>query len=342
MDRPNIIYSAHNRPVITSVGDDLHGDVGQQLPLGLGRGLQHRGVGARRTTRPATELHLAGVVDDEHGDRRAVRLRQQRPRHLRHVRPGTDTTKGVVFLNGYLGAAGYAFSSPDHFDVNDVLPSQVPLLDQIADTMGFDVAFYNTDVSLPRQFWSLTYDTLTAPGCRTSSPNVPPSIVDPTFTNRTRSLILSMQNPVRPQAARADGHLQLGRLGEPASGERRHRLGVPEQEGRPRRRLDRHQSRRVRTRFPLFGLPTKYDFFIFSRDHYWTLKGASLRADRPGLRDVPGRRRHRHGHQGREVLHRLRRQLQRALHLRPVFAQRRRHRDAELHAARHARRARPT
>src|SRR6185437_13823064 len=30
------------------------------------------------------------------------------------------------------------------------------------------------------------------------------------------------------------------------------------------------------TSFPLFGLPTKYDFFIFSRDHYWTLKGASF------------------------------------------------------------------
>ena len=27
---------------------------------------------------------------------------------------------------------------------------------------------------------------------------------------------------------------------------------------------------------PLYGLPTKYDFFIFSRDHYWTLKGASF------------------------------------------------------------------
>ena len=30
------------------------------------------------------------------------------------------------------------------------------------------------------------------------------------------------------------------------------------------------------TTFPLFGLPTKYDFFIFSRDHYWTLKGAAF------------------------------------------------------------------
>ena len=81
-----------------------------------------------------------------------------------------------MFLNGYLGASGVRFSSPDHFDVDDVLPSQVPLLEQIADTRcGWDVAFYNTDVSLPRQFWSFTYDALHRPGpARTSSPNVPP------------------------------------------------------------------------------------------------------------------------------------------------------------------------
>ena len=38
---------------------------------------------------------------------------------------GKESTKGLVFLNGYLSATGYAFSSPDHFDVNDVLPSAV-------------------------------------------------------------------------------------------------------------------------------------------------------------------------------------------------------------------------
>ncbi len=42
----------------------------------------------------------------------------------------TKSTKGVVFINGYLGASGYTFSSPDHFDVNDVLPSQVPRLER--------------------------------------------------------------------------------------------------------------------------------------------------------------------------------------------------------------------
>ena len=46
MDRTNIIYSSHNRPVQTAApSDELHGDVGQQLRLGLGVGLQHRGVG---------------------------------------------------------------------------------------------------------------------------------------------------------------------------------------------------------------------------------------------------------------------------------------------------------
>ena len=37
-----------------------------------------------------------------------------------------DTTRGLVFLNGYLGANGYMFSSPDHFDVDDILPSYTP------------------------------------------------------------------------------------------------------------------------------------------------------------------------------------------------------------------------
>ena len=64
--------------------------------------------------------------------------------------------------------------------------------------MGEDVAFYDTDVSLPRQFWSMTYDAFTAPGLPNFIANVPPSLADPAFTNRTRSLLLSLQNPVRP------------------------------------------------------------------------------------------------------------------------------------------------
>jgi hypothetical protein len=48
----------------------------------------------------------------------------------------TESTKGIVFLNGYLSASGYSFLSPNYFDVNDVLPSQVPLLKQIANALG--------------------------------------------------------------------------------------------------------------------------------------------------------------------------------------------------------------
>jgi hypothetical protein len=74
----------------------------------------------------------------------------------------TESTTGVVFINGYLSASGYSFSSPDHFDVNDIVPCQVPLLDEIADILGNDVAFYNIDASLPQQFWSLSYDAFTS------------------------------------------------------------------------------------------------------------------------------------------------------------------------------------
>jgi hypothetical protein len=109
------------------------------------------------------------------------------------------TNKGVLFLNGYLSASGYSFSSPDHFDVDDVLPCQVPLLDEIADILGNDVAFYNIDASLPRQFWSLAYDSFTAPGLPNYIACAPPAPVDPTFSNRTRSLILNLQNQGRPQ-----------------------------------------------------------------------------------------------------------------------------------------------
>jgi hypothetical protein len=64
-----------------------------------------------------------------------------------------------VFINGYQSSAGYTFSSPDHLDVNDVLPSQVPLLDEIAEVLGNDGAFYDIDASLPAQFWSFSYRT---------------------------------------------------------------------------------------------------------------------------------------------------------------------------------------
>ena len=185
------------------------------------------------------------------------------------------STKGVVFINGYLSAAGYSFSSPDHFDVNDILPCQVPLLDEIADVLGYEVAFYNIDASLPQQFWSFAYDAFTAPGLPNYIANVPPSPVDPTFSNRTRSLILTMQNPVRPHENGPDRYLQLGRFGQFAPTERHYRGDLPQQEGRPRHRLDRQRpARPMSCRF--IGLPAKYDFYIFSRDHYATLEDCAF------------------------------------------------------------------
>jgi len=271
MDRPNIVYSAHNRPVMTSVSNAYMGmSVNSFLSVSgvvyniEESALQNDQMGTSFVSQVSSTTNMVlGVLFDYDND--------DFGRFGTFV--GSDTTKGVVFLNGYLSAAGYSFSSPDHFDVNDVLPSQVPLLEQIADTMGSDVAFFNTDVSLPRQFWSMTYDTFTPPGVPGFIPNVPPSIVDPTFTNRTRSLILSMQNPVHPRqlgmmdtyssVVSANLHLQNGVTGAVF--------------------LSKKADRDVASigtnpvgpnTIPLFGLPAKYDFFIFSRDHYWTLKGA--------------------------------------------------------------------
>ena len=138
----------------------------------------------------------------------------------------TLTNKGVVFINGYLGATGYTFSSPDHFDVNDVLPSQVPLLDQVADLYGYEVAFYDTDLSLPRQYWSLTYDGLTAPGLPNYIANVPPAIVD---SDVQQSHTITPAQPGKPGQAAGDrghGYFQLGRLRQSASAERRDRVSV--------------------------------------------------------------------------------------------------------------------
>lgn len=273
MDRQNIIYSSHNRPVITSVSDSYMGmSVSGFLSVSGARysieeaALQNDQTGTSFVSQVSSTTNMVlGVLFEYDNDDLGTF----------GVDPNAETTKGIVFLNGYLSAAGYSFSSPDHFDVNDVLPSQVPLLEQIADTMGFDVAFFNTDVSLPRQFWSLTYDTFTAAGVPNFIPNVPPSLVDPTFTNRTRSLLLSLQNPVHPQqlgmmdtyssVVSANLHLENGVTGSVFLSKKADRdvasIGTNPVGG---------------TTSPLFGLPTRYDFFIFSRDHYWTLKGASF------------------------------------------------------------------
>ena len=62
MDAPNIVYSLHNRPVITPVDDNYHGHVGQQLPVALGRGLQHRRVRTAPERPGRRQLHLRRLL----------------------------------------------------------------------------------------------------------------------------------------------------------------------------------------------------------------------------------------------------------------------------------------
>ncbi len=277
MDRPNIVYSLHNRPVTTPTSTSYLGmSVNSFVSVsGVAYNVEESGITSNQAydqtassfvsaVSSGVNMLVAVLFDYDNNDLGT----------LDPYDPGAST-KGVVFLNGYLGAAGYTFSSPDHFDVNDVLRSQVPLLEQIADVFGWDVALYDTDVSLPRQFWSLVYDTFTGPGLPDYIANVPPSIADPAFTNRTRSLILSLQNDVRPQqlglmdtygsVVSANLHLQNGVTGSIFLSKKADRdvASIGTNPGAPS--------------FPaLYGLPAKYDFFIFSRDHYATLKNAQF------------------------------------------------------------------
>ncbi len=165
-DRPNIIYSSHNRPVQTSAGQLIKGLSANSLlsvsgtvynieESGLSTSLSNDQTGGQliSTVSSVANMLVAVLFDYDNNDQGTL------------PNPDSDlTNKGIVFINGYLGANGYSFSSPDHFDVNDVLPSQVPLLDQIANIYGNNVAMFDTDLSLPRQYWSLTYDGLTGPG----------------------------------------------------------------------------------------------------------------------------------------------------------------------------------
>ena len=261
MDRPNIVYSSHNRPVETAtetsyLGMSVHGFTSLS---GVVYKIEESALSSDQTGSSfisavsSISNMLLGVLFDYDNDEQGSLTTYDH----------TKTTKGVVFLNGYLNASGFNFSSPDHFDVNDVLPSQVPLLDEIADILGWDVAFYNTDASLPRQFWSMTYDSFSTPGVANYIPNVPPAPADPNFTNRTRSLILSLQNPVRPtqlglmdtysSVVSANLHLQNGVTGS---------IFLSKKADRDVASIGSNQTN-VNAN-ALYGLPTKYDFFIFS------------------------------------------------------------------------------
>jgi hypothetical protein len=277
MDRPNIIYSSHNRPVRTSTKAQyeglsvnafrsVSGVVYNIEESGLSDSLSTDQTGGQliSTVSSVSNMLISVLFDYDNNDLGDL-----------DVYDPDLTNKGVVFINGYLGATGYSFSSPDHFDVNDVLPSQVPLLDQVANIYGYDVALYNTDLSLPRQYWSPTYDGLTAPGLPNYIANVPPAVADPTFSNRTRSLLLNFENAVRPQAIGAmdtfssvvsvNLHLENGVTGS---------IFLSKKADRDVASVGTNPSGANVT--TLNGLPTKYDFFLFSRDHYFTLNHAQF------------------------------------------------------------------
>ena len=280
MDRPNIIYSAHNRSVVTNDGLEtrglsidsfisISGSVYNIEESSLSSSLSNDQAGGQLISTVSSVQNMLVSVLFDYDNNDLGNLAASDP-HFHDL-----TNKGVVFLNGYLGATGYSFSSPDHFDVDDVAPSQLPLLDQVANLYGYDVAFYNTDLSLPRQYWSLTYDGLTAPGLPNYLANVPPSVADPTFSNRTRSLLLNFENQVRPQATgvmdtfssvvSVNFHLQNGVTASVFVNKKADRdiasIGANPVGG---------------ASFPLNGLVGKYDFFLFSRDHYFTLNNASF------------------------------------------------------------------
>ena len=281
MDRPNIVYSRHNRPVLPAMAvppaapyrglslnafRSVSGVVYNIEESGLDSSLSTDQAGGQliSTVSSVANMVIAVLFDydnDERGDLEAY--------------DPDAVSKGMVLLNGYLGATGYTFSSPDHFDVNDVLRSQVPLIDQVADIYGYEVAFYNTDISLPRQYWSLTYDALTAPGLPNYIPNVPPSIADPTFSNRTRSLVLNFENQVHPQTLGVMDtfssvvsiglHLENGVTGS---------VFLNKKADRDVASLGSNPSGTDTS--TLDGLPPKYDFFLFTRDHYYTLDNGSF------------------------------------------------------------------
>ncbi|WP_434667423.1 hypothetical protein P5W99_38965 [Paraburkholderia sp. A3BS-1L] len=281
MDRPNIIYSAHNRPVLPAAAASpptpfkglslngfrsVSGTVYNIEESGLDSSLSTDQTGGQliSTVSSIANMVIAVLFDYDNNDRGDPKFDDP-----------DDVNKGMVLLNGYLGATGYRFSSPDHFDVNDVLRSQVPLLDQVADIYGYEIAFYNTDLSLPRQYWSLTYDALTAPGLPNYIPNVPPSVADPTFSNRTRSLLLNFENQVHPEYLGVSDtfssvvsvglHLKNGVTGS---------VFLNKKADRDVASLGSNPTGADTS--ALNGLPTKYDFFLFTRDHYYTLDNGSF------------------------------------------------------------------
>jgi hypothetical protein len=275
MDRQNIVYLSHNRPV-TSVSSTAYMGMSVKSIISVSgvaysveeSALATDQVGSRlvSTVSSVTNLLIAMLFDYDNDDLGTM---------TSTTYSSDKSTKGIVLLSGYSSANGYDFSSPDHFDVNDVLPSQVPFLEQVSEAMGagWDMSFYNVDISVPRQFWSMAYDALTAPGLPNFISNVPPSQADPGFTNRTRSLILSLENVVRP--------VQLGLMDTYSSVVS---VNLRLQNGITGSVFLNKKSERDMVQIGLGAgannvagwLPANYDFYIFSRDHYGTLSGGTF------------------------------------------------------------------
>lgn len=269
MDRTNIIYASKNRPVFTSASDSYMGMSVNSVVEVSGcvynieeSAMQSDQTGSTFISQVSSISNLLiGVLFDYDNNEQGT---------LAPYDPAASN-KGLVFLNGYLSSAGFTFSSADHFDVDDILECQVPMLNEIANILGQDVAFNNIDASLPEQFWSLAFDAFTAPGLPNYIAGVPPAPVDPTFSNRTRSLVLNMENKLRPDqlgiidtyssVVSANLHLANGITGAIFLGKKADR-DIASIGSNPA----------GATTYPLAGLPTKYDFFIFSRDHYATLQ----------------------------------------------------------------------
>ena len=122
MDRTNIIYSSSNRPVSTATSKSYKGMSVNSFVSVSGvvynteeSALPNDPTGTGFISQVSSVSNmLIGVLFDFDND------------ELGTLSPYNEqlSTKGVVFINGYLSAAGYTFSSPDHFDVNDVLPCQ--------------------------------------------------------------------------------------------------------------------------------------------------------------------------------------------------------------------------
>lgn len=187
------------------------------------------------------------------------------------------TAKGILFLNAYLNGSGYQFSSPDHFDVDDLLEQQVPLLENVAGTLQYPATIYNTDMSLPRQFWSVSYDAITPAGLPNYSSSTYPFTalppLDQTFSNRYRTLCLIAFNEDPSAVGVMDTYSSVVSNNIHLSGSNvTGSVFLSKKADRDIASLGSNPT--GGSLKSLLGLPTKYDFFLFSRDHYTTLKGA--------------------------------------------------------------------